>query len=384
MPLIDRLEGFSNTESGYISGIQAPNAETLRFVFSKPVTTGLLEYLALPYLGFFCEADFNSDGSWRDKKKVTSSAAFKIDNWSGQGPVTLKLRDDWFKSVANPPSSMTIHTLPMEQIKAPQRRGFVFSFLLDQKDVPEHYQVVHMLPTIFHGIVLSDKKNLWLKDKNNRQLLRDEIKRQQEKMPVPIASATPVNNIYPHMSLPLKKVDKKIGKAKGVVKTPFEILTSENPSKPAKYMLELTTRALDALRIPYAFITTSQGQHDLMDTFRNPTKYDVRPSSVDSGGGIENQLIKFMFCSNLGISFLDPSKRICALVEEYELMYGDLVPHETMERYIQKFDTIIEEDASIVPIMKTGHSWLLSPDLSKDAVSPTMGIPYFDLMNINE
>ena len=100
---------------------------------------------------------------------------------------------------------------------------------------------------------------------------------------------------------------------------------------------------------------------------------------MNIGGGIENQLIKFMFCSNLGVTFSDPSRRICSLVDEYEKQYGDVVPKDAMRAYIKKFDEYVWEDASVIPVIKTGHAWLLSPDLSLETVNPTMDTPYFDL-----
>lgn len=384
MPLIDRLQGFSDMNSDVIAGIETPDTMTIRFAFTKPVMSGLLEYLALPYLGFYCDADFNPDGSWKDNRKITSSGAYKLDNWTGDGPVKLRLRSEWFKSVKNPPSTITITTASMEKIKAPPSRGFVISFLLDKQDIPENYQVVHLMPTIFHGLVVSDKNNSLLRDPKIRQLFRDEVRRQKELVPPSIASATPVNRMYPHMSRSLEVADVKEAVRSIKSDKPIEILIVANPSKSSRYILDIAQRALRALKIPYVLKTKEQNQRDLMLTYRDPTKYDIRPVSVDAGGGIENQLVKFMFCSNLGVSFLDPSKRICALVDDYEKKYGDVVPQSAMEEYIQRFDTILEEDASLIPIMKTGHSWLFSPDIEKDSVSPTMGIPYFDLVNLHE
>jgi hypothetical protein len=385
LPLIDRLQGFQDVENKDISGLQVIDDHSFKFVFDKPVTTGLLEYLALPYLGFYCASDFNADGSWKDTKKVSSSAAYKVDAWSGQGPVTLKKRPEWFKSAANSPDSVTIHINTKDQIKPPKSRAFIISFLLESGDVPQDFKVVNLLPTIFHGVVLSPAKTPWLKSQKNRELVKSAIRRQQTKNPPPILSATPVDRFYPHMSKPLELV-KSSGLLDGVGSfiEPLEILTVEKPSKSSQYMVETTIKALDELGIPYRMNIREQGQKDLMKYYRDQSKYDVRPVSVDTGGGIENQLVKFMFCSNLGVTFPDPSKRICQLVDEYEKKYGDVVPTDAMTEYIHRFDTILDEDSSVIPFMKTGHSWVLSPDIDVNSVSPTMGIPYFDLINLYE
>lgn len=385
LPLIDRLQGFKEVEHKNISGLQVVDDNSFKFVFDKPVTTGLLEYLALPYLGFYCASDFNPDGSWKDASKVSSSAAYKIDAWSGQEPITLKKRADWFRSEVNSPDSVTIHINTKDQIKAPRSRAFIISFLLEKGDVPQNFRIVNLLPTIFHGVVLSPAKTPWLKIPKNRELLKSAIRKQQIKNPPPMLSATPVDRFYPHMSKPLDlptssdQLDNG-----GHTIEPLEILTVEKPSKSSQYMVETTKKALDELGIPYRMNIRDQGQKDLMLHYRDQNTYDIRPVSVDTGGGIENQLVKFMFCSNLGVTFPDPSKRLCQLVDEYEKKYGDVVPPEAMIDYIRKFDLIVEEDASVIPFMKTGHSWLLSPDIDLNSVSPTMGIPYFDLINLHE
>ncbi|MGZ3772716.1 MAG: ABC transporter substrate-binding protein [Pseudobdellovibrionaceae bacterium] len=381
LPLIDRLQGFNDFEkSGNIFGIQG-QGQTLSLKFAKPVEAGLLEYLALPFLGFYCEKNFNADGSWKDNSKIISSAAYRLDNWNGTGPVPMKLRKDWVKMVDNPPESLTIHTQGPDKIVAPKERGFIFSYLLEEKNTPQGYQVVKMLPTIFNGIMISPQHNEWLKNANNRGILRDAIKEAQKQIPLTISSAVAVNNFYPNMSevAAQKSEDKKVTEKP---KKPLVIVTSEKPTPQTEYQLSVIKLSLENLKISYEIKIRDSGQKDMIKNYRDPKNYDLQPVGVNIGGGIENQLIKFMFCSNLGVSFPDPSKRICALVDEYERKFGDVVPQEAMKEYIKKFDAYVWEDASVVPIIKVGHAWLLSPDLPVDNVNPTMDTPYFDLFNL--
>lgn len=381
IPLIDRLQGYEAFDkAGSIFGIQG-KGQTLSLRFAKPVEAGLLEYLALPFLGFYCENNFNPDGSWKDNSKIISSAAYRVDNWKGEGPVPMKLRRDWIKFANSPPESLTIHTQEADKIKPAQEGTFIFSYLLEEKNIPQGYQVVKMLPTIFNGIMISPERSEWLKDVNNRRLLRNAIKAAQKSVPLTIASATPVNTFYPHMSESISPIEKVQG-SRHPLKKPLLIVASSKPTPQASYQLAVLKSALEDLAIPYEIKNRDSGQKDMMKTYRDPKNYDLQPVGVNIGGGIENQLIKFMFCSNLGVAFSDPSKRICSLVDEYEKRFGDIVPQEAMREYIKKFDTYVWEDAAVVPVIKTGHAWLLSPDLPVGHISPTMDTPYFDLFDL--
>lgn len=384
MPLIDRLENFSQVElKSEITGIQALNKETLQLKFEKPVQSGLIEYLALPYLGFYCKNNFNSDGSWKDNKKIVSSASYRLDNWNGVGPLTLRLRKDWFQLVNNPPETITIHTKKISADEAPKLNGFIVNFMLEKADVPKKYKTMNLTPSIFHAVVISNANNDWLKESQNRQILKNEIKKIQNDFQLEVESAIVVDRLYPHMSQELAKKAVDLPKIEKL-KQPIVLSTIKTPTKTGQYINKIIIQALINLNIPYEIRLRDGDQNNMMKTFRDPKQYDIKAVSVDAGGGIENQLIKFMFCSNLGVAFPDPSKRICHLVDKYEKKFGDIIPKDEMKNYIIEFDEALEADAAVIPILKSGYSWLISENISTEAISPTMGIPYFDLFDINE
>lgn len=381
LPLIDRLEGFDQLDAlGYVPGIEGKD-QTLSLKFSKPVTAGLLEYLALPFLGFFCENNFNQDGSWKNNSFILSSASYQLDNWSGNGPVILKLRNNWPTIAKNPPEKLQIELREMKEISPPKERGFIYSFLLEEKSIPTNYQVVKMLPTVFNGIIISPFHNDWLANAVNRQKIRDAIKLAQQQVELKIASANVVDTFYPHMS---QKLDQKIEipQVVGQIKKPLIIAAGKKLSPQREYQLAVIIRALTELQLPYEIKIMEAGNTNMMNDSRNHQNYDFRLVGVNIGGGIENQLVKFMFCSKLGVSFSDSSGRMCKLVNEYESKYGDVVPEDALIDYINRFDQYVFEDATVVPLIKTGHAWLLTPDLPLDNISPTMDTPYFDLFNL--
>lgn len=384
MPLIERLTNYNKIESeNEIEGIQALDKRTLRFNFERPVRSGLLEYLALPYLGFYCQNNFSKEGLWKDDKKIISSSSYKLNNWDGKGPLTLSHRKDWFHLVENPPETITIHTKKLPVNDAPKNSGFIVNFSLDKSDIPTDYKVVHLTPTIFHAIIISDANNDWLKKSENRQILKNEIKKVQDEVESTTVSAISVDHLYPHMSKERLKRNSIPSKIENPTK-PIVISVIEKPTKTGQYINKILIQALKNLKIAYELRIRDGDQNQMMQNYRDPKAYDLKAVSVDVGGGIENQLIKFMFCSNLGVTFPDPSKRICKLVDNYEKKFGDDIPQDQMQKYIVEFDKIFDEDAAVVPMLKSGYSWLLSANISTDAISPTMAIPYFDMFNINE
>ncbi len=333
MPLIDQLVGCESTRKARpIPGIQALNDHELALKFTKPIRSGLLEYLALPYLGFYCDANFDDQGEWGDSKKIVSSAAYQLDKWEGEGPLTLKLRKGWFRLASNPPELLTIHTKDMTQLEVPEKRCFVINFLQEQWESRPNFTIVNMSPTILNAVMISSKRNPWLSVANNRRYLRQEIKRMQVKMPQQFNAAQNADCLYPDPSKPKREATETF-RAPIKPKDPLLIVTSERPSIAVRYMTQLITWMLDELNLPYKIQAVPPTQHDLMKSERDAYSYDLKVIAVDAGLRIENQVVKFMFCSNLGAAFGDPSGRICSLVDKYEQEYGDFIPEEKLKLY---------------------------------------------------
>ena len=78
-----------------------------------------------------------------------------------------------------------------------------------------------------------------------------------------------------------------------------------------------------------------------------------------------------MFCSKLGISFPDPSGKICELVENYN--YGD-----DIAEYIRKFNQILFDDAVVIPIKHFGMKWFISERIDLASFPPTNVSPLFE------
>ncbi|MBX3039200.1 MAG: hypothetical protein KF789_00660 [Bdellovibrionaceae bacterium] len=384
IPLIEKLTGYKPFVDGItkeLPGLRAISPDTIELAFDTPVQAGLLEYLGLPFLGFYCPGNFDSSGKWKDSKKIISSASYSIDAWDGITPITLNKRRNWPLADEQSPSSVTIHrstTVPTEATG----RKVILQFKQDEFPESKDFQSVHLIPTSLFAIVLSPSKGSPFHIKQNRKAFQLKVRSLDFSSTSPQGQRT--NRFYPHLSkdresLPSPELE-TLSQAAEIKKVRIygKHSSEKTPSSSLRYLIE---SSLDSLGTTYDYTQKTPAEQDMMN-FRNFEHWDIRPTNVDIGGGIENQLIKFMFCSKLGVAFPDPSGRICALVNEYEEQFGDVVPKEAMEEYLNRFDQIIEEDAAVIPVLKSGKTWLVSPDLDASFLSPTTAVPFFDLIRL--
>lgn len=101
--------------------------------------------------------------------------------------------------------------------------------------------------------------------------------------------------------------------------------------------------------------------------------FDIRVSSVDIGGNITNSIIDMMFCTKLGVSFPDPSGRICELVTKYKE-----IGLEADQNYIQEFNLILSEEAFVLPLFHSGLTSLFSEDIDPETIPTGTTHPRFE------
>ena len=89
--------------------------------------------------------------------------------------------------------------------------------------------------------------------------------------------------------------------------------------------------------------------------------------------------MRMMFCSKLGVNFPDPSGKICRLVEEYEES-GGLQP----ANFSDQFERFIAEDAAVIPLYRSGLTWLINDQVPRTGLAKTMSVPRFDKMSFSQ
>ena len=103
-----------------------------------------------------------------------------------------------------------------------------------------------------------------------------------------------------------------------------------------------------------------------LERVRSNKYYDIRMAEVHSGSTYINDAIKMMFCSKMGVSFPDPSGRICKLVAEHEKNKDSYSrkKHGITQDYRDRFNQYLLEDAAVIPVFHSRLTTLFSKDLN--------------------
>ena len=74
--------------------------------------------------------------------------------------------------------------------------------------------------------------------------------------------------------------------------------------------------------------------------------YDIAYQGVDTGSDPINWVIDMMWCTKMGVSFHDPIDSMCQLTQEYKSNTSAVID----EKYKTRFNQIIENDATVIPL----------------------------------
>lgn len=88
--------------------------------------------------------------------------------------------------------------------------------------------------------------------------------------------------------------------------------------------------------------------------------------------------VRILFKSKLGPQYQDPDRRISKLVDEFD------AGHLPYRDFLILFNTIISEEAAIIPLFHRGFVWQFSKEINTHHISPLMSILRFDELIVNE
>ncbi|MFH1653153.1 MAG: ABC transporter substrate-binding protein [Pseudomonadota bacterium] len=379
IPVFEKLRGWSDFVNGddFSLGLEVVDKLHLRFIFDKR-PEGLLEYLSMPFYGFYSPNNFaNSD--WKHNAEIISSGACKL-TFVDKNRVVLTKRKDWFSVKEDTPSIIVFESVDYKSAldKYSNSKHVIIAEYNDLIDnIPYNFIRVHNTPTHLLSLVLSPYIKNVFDNPKNRMLFKNKIRKGQNKIAFNSKNSMLSKSFYPlHSQIEqtdLFKDERIIPRSNAKLKIIFisTILESER-----NYIEQLIGKVLDDENIPYEFITVDQSKPKWLDLLHSNKEYDLRVCKVDIGGNIENWVIKMMFCSKLGVSFPDPTDRMCKLVSEQEQKGLYSVDNQ----YIKDFNKIIEADSVVIPLYHTGLTWLFTKDINIQKYSPTMNFPMFELL----
>jgi hypothetical protein len=377
----NRLKGWEKFKSTDVplDGIRAPSGNHLQFLFDT-APDGFTEFLTMPFYGFFCDANFEN-GKWKNQKQIISSGAYSLEPESITDDRLTLVRRKNFPLISDAaPERITIQ--PIEATNAvnlPKQRTILYYRQNDNVAHPDGFSIFQGAPIFLTGLVLSPHRKTVFDKIENRRTFRQMITKVMKDIPPPSTGVSKLflgDQFYISDRHPETTHTESNAPTKFQPKEPLKVLRFALASSAlGKYTEEVVVRALKELNWPYEMIDPDFKNPDFIKKRNTNLEYDIRFANVDIGANAENWVINMMFCSELAISFPDPSGKICRLVKEHE---GRTGKYDRAE-YVKQFEKLIEEDSAVLPLYHTGSYWLASPDIHLDQIlAPTLVVPRFD------
>jgi ABC-type oligopeptide transport system substrate-binding subunit len=389
LPIFEKLEGwaqFKKGESKELRGLQVNANQELEFQFTSPVNEGFFEYLSMPYFGFYCNENFNKDSFWKDSRRIISSGPYRLTELNEMNSrAHLSLRKNWSLNSEQAPNEVIYHW--NYDIKQVEPKFSVIQMTHESENGPQTMTPILGAPDIFFSIVLDINQNSPFKNfdlrKSFQKIFTEEKKALAKTLTATNSKMT--ETLFIDQKVPAKdqlgKLSRENQSAKNQklqteIDRPLRVLVRDTESASYLALISLTEKILQKMALEYEILKI--GQHPNANTIdiRDREKYDIRLASVYSGATFDPWVVELMFCSNLGISFPDPSGRICKEIKSF--LKGETA--STKKDVSDHLAQILFDDAAVLPAYHTSNVFYFSPELDLKSISPDMiAISFEDL-----
>lgn len=184
LPVLSTINGWDEFVKGNaLQGLKALSTYKIEFSFSKVAGPGFLEYLSMPYFGYFCASNFR-DGKWTDGKKIVSSGPYRVSTFAQDAKsIGLDLRQDWPLSPSTAPKKVFFSTNLNKESWG--KKNSVLQANLSWSDgEPQEHQKVSGPPDLVRSIVIDPEgPSGFFKDREVRKVFRDKILELKGKIP---------------------------------------------------------------------------------------------------------------------------------------------------------------------------------------------------------
>ncbi len=372
---------FKNNIKKSIDGVYSIDKENLLIFEFEKSPSDLLELLRMPYFGFWCESNFNSnDNNWKNDHTIVSSGSYKVESSIVGTKLILRKRNDWLLNTDKSPDTISFSVIKPSEFSAVNNNNHQI-VMYNKKDNIEYDHKAMMKvsgpPTMFFGFALSPYFNGLFKSKKNRQIFNDRVKKIKHYFP-----AFSSDFFYFNATSEISKRD--FSDKRFEIDTPSKAITfaiaSNNVSKSdLLHIEELLTMVFSKENITFKIIQNDAHDDNWFLKVDSNVNFDARITTVDIGGHVINAAIKMMFCSQLGVNFGDPSERICALVSKQTEKGGPID-----QAYIAAFNEIIQDDSIVIPLYHYGLEWLVSTDIDLKSLPLVATEPIFEKIQKHE
>lgn len=371
--LLRGYEDFHNKKTDKIDGIKSVGNSVVFHFKQQP--HDLTESLVMPYFGFWAEGNIGKN-SWKNTGKFISSGPYKLSNTSTKNKIVVEKRLDWFSISADSPSKINFFYSNISNFekKSGFNKIFVIETTLDinfTETVFKNHSIVHAPPTMISTLVLSPFKNSDFQDINLRRYFLSKLRIHQTK--------TALNSLFLYLSAKSEIVEVKNDfiPNKKYHFTVGHFGTKLNKSPSCKALESLLNETFKDDGFEFEFVGNESNDPNWIKRMYSNKDFDIRYSGVAAGAVPRNFVNKMMFCSTLGVSYPDPSGRLCNLISESEKQIEPI-----SSEYIKSFNQILYEDASVIPLEHYGTVWILSRHMDEANFPATISMPLFETLRL--
>ena len=371
LPDLIGWDSFNATDDD-LEGLDSVGDSLIRFTF-KEKPKGVLQYLSMPYLGFYTSSNFNENGDWADNHKIVSSNSFELHEIQSD-KIILKSRE-WFTISQHSPKTVRIHfgkKVDLSKLSSDSNQTIVTSQkVIEPLLESDQFTQIFTSPSQLAFVSLNPSNPL-LSNSNNRVLIRNTIRNIKKEFFNSNPQYIDTDFFYfLHTSDVTNTIENRdLSNLKGGELT---LLTSKDKNNNfASEMNPIIKKAIESLGVRLNLIY-KEDIKNFVETVQTG-KYDMWLGSVVNGSSIENWVVNMMWCTNMGVSFFDPSNKICKLTE----MYDTLDNLEIDNKYISTLNQAIEDDATVLPVAVFGDYFYVSNDISPDGIDHLYSTIWFD------
>lgn len=358
---------------------------SLRIIFEFDTKTDEpLDSFTVAYFGFWCSHNFNGE-KFRQDSKFISSGPYEILTAPKENSVVVQRSKNWMESDLG-----DFKTIEFKAEKLKNKIGRYQNTIVRLGMIPPHiedkdqFNLVKGPPIYLTAFVLSPFiKDGLFKLAKNRKIFRDRLRRLQypelfsannlfrakffyENAPSQINYASTMGEklIYSGQEV---NINTPFRMGEEVEKALREIIISIMPEIPK-----------DKLLFNDFKFDLSEYQKKIADN----SYYDIRIPSVNIGGHITNSGtsgVEMMLCTKMGVSFPDPSGEVCHLSSSYTKL-----DKPVDQNFIDQFNQILYDDASVIPFFHSGLTWLYSKDIDVKTVPSGIGFPIFERLKLSK
>lgn len=360
------IESFLEKNDRSNLGIVASDKELI-FHFKKKVGKSLLEYLAMSPFSFICKGNFESSNSGT----FISSGPYRVIRFDPKANLcVLEKRSEWPLNSKN--SFKTVYLSKNDLPDVQPTAAIHMTYAIPKASLPSTDLVLEV-PRALLSVRLGVEESQFFSDRKKRQTLQKVLRRILLKQPVLFENYHRAEGFF------FGQVTGHEIEASGITPvspptSPLKVRALERGTRPeTDFYQDILFSALDELEWPYEII--KKPVSSIQDYYNRSYDMAFDRSHVDAT--LDVDFLKLLFKSNLGPKYQDPGGRVSDLIDRYE-------NHQVSYRdFLIEFNSIISEEAAVLPLYHRGFSWKFSSNIETLSISPLMSILRYEELNLN-